>query len=281
MEYIEIAVEKAVRERKSVRTYEETKLSEEQKNKINKFIDNLNNPFGVNVNFYVTEKGLKKDGEKLGTYGVIKGATYFIGVSVKNTDLSLEAVGYEFENLILYITSLGLGSVWLAGTLNRDGFASALNIKEDEIFIAVSPVGYISDKKTLKENMMRKMIKADDRKQWDKMFFKDDFSGPLSKDDAGEYALPLEMVRLAPSAKNVQPWLILKKDNMYHFYVVYKGDNITEPSNAIKRTDLGIAMSHFHQMALELKLNGEFKKVEPKVQTPKNTQYLISWVCED
>lgn len=34
---------------------------------------------------------------------------------------------------------------------------------------------------------------------------------PLEKEEAGNYEAALEMVRIAPSASNKQPWRILKK----------------------------------------------------------------------
>ncbi|MDD6795076.1 MAG: hypothetical protein PUE01_06690 [Clostridiaceae bacterium] len=48
------------------------------------------------MNFHIIEKDLEAKGERLGTYGVIKVATTFLGVSVENTELGLEAAGYEF-----------------------------------------------------------------------------------------------------------------------------------------------------------------------------------------
>lgn len=50
----------------------------------------------------------------------------------------------------------------------------------------------------------------------------------------------------------------------------------------IKKVDLGIALSHFHQTALEHGLVGHFEKVEDiKIQIPENTNYIISWKIEE
>lgn len=51
------------------------------------------------------------------------------------------------------------------------------------------------------------------------MFTLNDFNTPLSKEEAGEYQAALEMLRLAPSATNAQPWAVVKEGNHFHFFV--------------------------------------------------------------
>lgn len=53
-------------------------------------------------------------------------------------------------------------------------------------------------------------------------FLIEDFHTPLTQDMTGAYAQPLEMVRLAPSAKNAQPWRVRRTGDAYHFYADYK-----------------------------------------------------------
>lgn len=275
---INIPIEQTIKKRNSVRTYEERKLSIEDKEKLIAFADNLSNPFGEKVKFHLVEKTTEPNGEKLGTYGVIKGASSFIGASVANTEFGLEALGYEFENLILYATHLGLGTVWLAATFSRDSFSSAMGIKEDELFPAISPVGYPVGKKRLKESVMRKIMKSDQRKPWDTLFFKNNFSTPLTEMEAGVYAVPLEMLRLAPSATNAQPWRLVKDGDIFHFYETHK-PNTGEEEKLIKRVDLGIGIGHFHQTSLEHGLTGKFEKISQQhIKIPQNTKYIVSWV---
>lgn len=275
---IDIPVEQTIKKRNSVRTYEERKLSIEVKEKLLAFADNLSNPFGEKVNFHIIEKSTEPNGEKLGTYGVIKGASSFIGASVANTEFGLEALGYEFENLILYATHMGLGTVWLAATFSRDSFASAMGIKEDELFPAISPVGYPVAKKRLKESVMRKIMKSDQRKPWDTIFFKDNFLTPLTEKEAGLYAVPLEMLRLAPSATNAQPWRIIKEGDILHFYETHNS-NASEDEKSIKRVDVGIGIGHFHQTALERGLSGRFeKRSKQSIEISQNIKYIVSWV---
>ena len=277
---LNIPVEETIRKRVSTRTYESRKLSADDKEKILKEISQLTNPFGENVRIHLIEKNTAANGEKLGTYGVIKGAKTFLGVTTDKTEFGLVAAGYQFENLVLIATSMGLSTVWLAGTFSREQFEKAMDIQKDELFPAISPIGYAADKRSITENLMRKTMKSDMRKPWGELFFLDSFGNELSHEEADRYADPLEMLRLAPSATNAQPWRVVKKQNAYHFFETYK-KNAGEEEKMIKKVDLGIALSHFHQTALEQGLVGQFKKMDNTgINIPENTTYIISWEME-
>ena len=256
---MEFPVEQMVKTRYSVRTYNGMPLADEDRKKILSYADSLSNPFGVKVAFRFLEKS-EQSTEKLGTYGVIKGTKLFIGATVPDTKFALEALGYDFEKLILYATSLGLGTCWLAGTFNREGFAAAMGVKENEIFPAVSAIGYPAEKRSVTESLFRKMLKSNQRKPWNQLFFNGVFSTPLSEADAGEYAQPLEMLRLAPSASNKQPWRVVKSGHMYHFYEEKDQGYGNKLSFDVQRLDVGISLSHFHLTAIEKRINRKVRE---------------------
>ena len=274
---LSIPVVETIQKRHSVRTYESKSLLSQDREALLMYMEQLNNPFGVPVHTYIIDQKLNAGGEKLGTYGVIKGASTFLGVSIPDTKLAPLAAGYEFENLLLLVTHMGLGTVWLAATFNRDSFASAMKIPKDELFLAISPVGYPAAKRSLTETMMRSTMRSSSRKEWKELFYQADFHTPLTRDMAGVYAQPLEMVRLAPSAKNAQPWRVCKTENAYHFYADYKS-GLSKAEETIKQVDLGIALSHFHQTSLELGLKGGFEQIpQEDVNLLENIHYIISW----
>ena len=113
----------------------------------------------------------------------------------------------------------------------------------------------------------------------EKIFFLNDFEHSLSKDDAGTYEQSLEMLRLAPSSTNAQPWAVVKEENKFHFFCDYK-NNINEDMRKIKHLDLGIALSHFHQTAMADGLTGKFEIEDIKFTTPENMHYVISYVAK-
>ena len=116
---LDFPAEQTIKERRSVRTYQEKSVSAEDKEKLMAYAASLSNPFGVHVSFHLLETKDASNSQKLGTYGVIKGTKVFIGVTVPAGEFALEAVGYDFEKLILYATHLGIGTCWLAGTFIR------------------------------------------------------------------------------------------------------------------------------------------------------------------
>lgn len=278
---INFSIEESVKKRYSVRNYKEQEVELDKRKAIESFINSLDNPFGKKVNFHYLDNREMKDEEKLGTYGVIKGAMQYIGTTIKLEPMALEALGYELEAVILYLAHLGLGTCWLGGTFNRKGFAKAMNIEEDEIFPIITPYGYAATKKHIKEIVMRKMIKADQRKEWNQLFYINDFQTPLAKEKAGDLEVPLEMVRLGPSASNKQPWRILLKDNACHFYE-YKQPGYSDSfPYDIQRVDMGIAAAHFDFSVKEKGLKGYFDtKCVPELELPDHMEYVFSWIRE-
>lgn len=277
---LNIPIEETIKKRTSVRTYEALKLTSSDMEKIRREIEQLTTPFGANVTIQIIEKDTNMNGEKLGTYGVIKGAKTYLGLITENTEMGLLAAGYQFENLILFATNMGLATVWLAATFSREQFEKVLDIKENQLFPAISPIGYGSNKKSLTESVMRKTMKSDQRKPWETLFYMNNFETVLERSNAGRYENALEMLRIAPSATNAQPWRVLKIDNTYHFFITFKS-NTGEDEQMIKKVDLGIALSHFHQTALENNLSGHFEKVDfidKELRLPPNTNYMISWM---
>ena len=285
-------VEKTVLKRRSVRTYDKRKVALSMREEIMAYAEALENPLGPKVTFKLLDKAADPKGDKLGTYGIIKGAELYVGAKIHDEEYAPEALGYDFEKLVLYLTDRGLGTCWLGGTFNKGAFAEAMDVKEGEIFTIVSPVGYAAAKMSLTEKIMRKGSGGDKRMPWDQLFYKGraDFGEALTEADAGEYASALEAVRWAPSAVNRQPWRIVAEIadgavdeagiRAFHFYQAGIKDDDTG-SVQMHRIDLGIAICHFHLAALEKGLKGRFERVEPAdIEAPENTAYIVTWRCE-
>ena len=118
----------AVESRYSVRSYSHKILTPELKDHLLGYAEKIENPFDAAVRLQFVEKKLAANGEKLGTYGIIKGTDSYIGVTVAEGEASLEGLGYSFEQFVLYAASLGLGTCWLGGTFNKSAFAQAMDI---------------------------------------------------------------------------------------------------------------------------------------------------------
>ena len=274
-----IDVKKAVQDRVSIRSYEERSLTKEDKSKLMDFNASLTNPFGVDVKVQYISKDKGVEDVQLGTYGTIRGAKDFLAITVKDQPYAMEAVGYQFENLVLYATDMGLGTVWLAGTFNRKDFKNVIEISDEDLFPCICPVGYPGQKRSFIEKITRASLGSKKRKEWDKLFFLDDFSKSLTKEDAGRYTDALDMLRLAPSATNAQPWAVVKEGDKFHFFCNYK-NSINNDVKKIKHLDLGIALSHFHQTAMSDGLNGKLEVSDIDFDVPENMHYIITYIAK-
>ncbi|KAF5059125.1 putative TM nitroreductase [anaerobic digester metagenome] len=267
----------AIRQRTSVRNYSDQVVEAEKHHALRDFVQSLDNPFHHPIQFHFLDLTASSEGEKLGTYGVIQGARHYLGATLTEGPHAMLALGYEMELAILYLTHLGLGTCWLGGTFDRKGFAQAMAIAPGESFPIITPYGYAAAKKHLKERAMRKVIQADQRKPWEQLFFQDNFQTPLTKEAAGAYSVPLEMVRLGPSASNKQPWRVLLHETIFHFYESKAvGYSAAFPYD-IQEVDLGIAAAHFHCSALELGLPGTITLSPPDLPCPDPMIYRFSW----
>ncbi len=180
-----------IKKRTSIRTFDKKEISRDIIDKLIGFINNIEQDYG-NYRFPMIHSNV--DG-KVGTYGVITGGNTYICGIVKKDNPYLVELGYLFEKIIIFATSLNLGTCWLGGTFNRSEFAEKVGLTPDEVFICASPIGYSAEKKSIKEKAMRKMAKSDHRKDFNEIFF-DVGLNPLNKEKLGIYGEALEMVRI-------------------------------------------------------------------------------------
>lgn len=276
-----LPITEVIKSRISIRSYDGRSLEEKDKDKLLSFISNLKGPFDAKVRLnLIDSSAVQKDSNiKLGTYGMIRGASTFIASVVDEGKMNLEELGYELEKLVLYATSLGLGTCWLGGTFKKGEFAKAMKLKEGELLPIVSPVGYPSEGKNLFASLVRTVAGSKNRKSFDEIFFNGDFQKGLSKEDAGTFSTALEMVRLAPSASNKQPWRIVKDNDDFHFYLCHAKGYSNSLGFDMQRIDIGIAMCHFDLTLKEIGIEGKWVKCTPSFNSiDNNTEYIISYV---
>ena len=260
--------------RRSVRSYTGEPLSKEHSEAITNYIANLKAPFGTDVRIEFIHTQIDNGRIKLGTYGYIKGASDFITLSYTPSPLAEEGAAYLFEQVILFCTGLGLGTCWLGGSFSRKDFKGQISLKPNEKLRIVSPVGYPGNKKHLIEKLMGAEGNHKSRKPFGTLFFNNTFNTPLSEEAADIYKTPLEMVRIAPSANNSQPWRILLDGNSIHFY--HRHTTL----GGFSATDIGIALCHFEQSCIEIGIIGRLEVLPAPTDnnTPKDFKYTISWI---
>ena len=268
-------IEELVRSRRSVRTFDGREISPDDLERLSSFIKQIENPYDVPVEFKLLDG--KKQELKC---PVVSGTHLYIGVKAPRMPHMEEAVGYSFEMMVLYAQSLGIGTVWVGGTMDRAAFERAMTLSQDERMPCMSPLGYPAKKMSIKESMMRKAIKADSRNPFESLFFDASFDSPLTAEKAGELAYPLEMVRWAPSAVNKQPWRVVADKNAVHFYLKRTKGFISEAVGDMQKIDLGIALCHFALAAKENGLDVHFSINDPGIPADKDCEYIASYLMD-
>lgn len=130
----------------------------------------------------------------------------------------LENVGFLFQQMDLYLQSVGLGVCWLGmGKLNP---RSAPEVKGMQ-FVIMLAFGHP------KGDQLRRDGKGFRRKSLEQI---------SDKADAG-----LEPARLAPSSVNSQPWYFAHEGDSIHVYCTQKG-----MTGCMNRIDMGIALAHLY-----------------------------------
>lgn len=258
-------------DRRSVRTFDGRPLSADDRAEIEKLISEADNPFDDSAEFMI----LDSSEHKLRSPVIVGCDTYIAGKCRKDDTTAALGFGYALESLMIKAWRLGIGSVWLAGTIDRPAFEKAAMLKTGEVLPAVSPLGYAADKQSLREKMMRSGLKADERISFEELFFRNDFSHGLTPDEAGIFEKPLNAMRLAPSAANKQPWRAIVCADKVHFYKKrsIKGNSLGD----IQTVDMGIGLAHFKMLADETGLRGHFSFDEPSIPVEADTEYIASF----
>lgn len=274
-----------MKNRQSIRTFDSEQLLDVHVSLIQDYIQNETNfigPFGnkSKIEFVQVTKNTSAKGVKLGTYGFIKNPKgYLVGVT-KNSKDSLIDFAYALHKLLLILVGQGIGICWMGGTFNRNSFEKEILIEEGEFIAGISPIGYPKERARVFDKALRVAVKADNKKSWDKVFYDKTFDQPLISEEAGPLEVPIEMVRLGPSASNKQPWrLVLTEDKTScHFYIEHTPNYSDKLGYKMQYLDMGIAMCQFELACEELGIEGQWVQEIPDIKVPnEQIEYIASW----
>ena len=192
--------------RKSCRKYFDEKI---EMDSIIDFISTVK-PLNDNINYYY--EILNADEVKLRTRWR---APYYLALYSERKDNYLENIGFVFQQVSLFMQSMGIGSCWVG--------LGSLRVKNPEFVILIA-FGKSDD--------MTRDISSFKRKKLSEI-----------SDIEDERLIPAQ---LAPSAVNSQPWYFKHRDDVFDVFQIKQ--------NIVKRQflkkwnpiDVGIAISHLY-----------------------------------
>lgn len=258
-----MGIKEIIQTRKSVRTFDGRYISPEDKKKLCAYIKTIRNPYDIPVEFV----WLDKDEYGLSS-PVITNETAYLAGKVKKVPHCEEAFGYSFEKFVLYAWSLGIGTTWIGGTMQREMFEKAVNTGEDELMPIVTPLGYPAAERADVDKKLRRSVHGDERLPQSELYFDGDFFTPLNDKDALEL---LESVRWAPSAANNQTCRIVKIETRYHFYGKCPVEYCGAAAWDVHKIDVGIAICHLMSVT-----DGQFVISDPGIAADTELEYIAT-----
>lgn len=254
-------IQEIIEKRFSVRTFDESReLNNEVVEEIRQSITNASAPFEGKYIIDFKKFDLKGP-QRPSTYGTISGAGWYLLMGIHDDEMSALAAGYAMEEVVLKATGLGLGTCWMALTFKGSDFTKSTDMPVDEPLRIISPVGYPAKKRKMLESITRMTLGSAKRKPMGELFFDGDFGKPVTEDN--KFFKALSMMRLAPSAKNTQPWRALVRGNDVWFYYQHK--------TGASVLDLGIGLCHFDLARKEEGYEGVWEK---SISAPERQGYI-------
>jgi len=197
-------------------------------------------------------------GGKIGSYGVIRNAQCWLVLVYRDSDVfSAVNAGMVMENMVLWLTSQGLGTCWVGGTFSLSYVSKYVAVRENDKIAAMVAAGEAAARDSLLSGIMKSAIGSRHRKKFEELF-KTEVDSPFRP--------ALEMMCLAPSSYNSQPWRGIESPaGVMNFY--------TSMNNSSGFLNLGIALSHFTYFAPK----GTWRVVEG-APLYKGAVYALSWI---
>ena len=231
--------------------------------------DLRSSPFGDDLQFVITD-------QQIGTYRLLKNPPcFFYGVGRPSSTFFL-SYGYLLEQTVLFITDMGLGTCWVGGYRTDQPLGG--NLQDGFLVGAIVAFGYAAPKQAMMERTIHGFIKPHRRKPNSELFSYVDFHTPIPENFPEAYINAIEMVRIAPSAANLQPWRLVIAESLQtaHFYRQRTAASKFYERKQLQRIDMGIAMCHFELALSDAGISGKWVIEDPGISS-SGADYVVSW----
>jgi len=236
MKSLNDSIYSAIFSRQSIRSYSDTTITPEILEKLKKFV--------LEVPPLLISKPVAFD---IQTH---KGSTMKLAVYAESDPESYINLAFMLEQIALFLQTNGIGTLWNA------------TIRSDKKQYQGLPHGVCLVFGIPKGNLVRTDISQFDRKNPEEISNKPEL--PL-----------IEAVRLAPSARNRQPWYLVCEQNCIHFYCSEGGFLDKTLLRNLHWFDLGIAVCHA-VLALKHEGSSPVATIKPSIPERKGYIYGIS-----
>ena len=205
-----------ITKRRSVRKYTAMPAEPEKLEALRAFMDTAKPLYPeIQVSWQVVDR------EQVRVFCPVK-TPQLVAVYSENKDGYLENAGFLFQQMELYLQSVGLGVCWLGLGKPREKLNKT---PEGMEFVILLGFGY------------------PDGEQYRQLY---QFQRKCLAEIADREDIRLEPARLAPSSTNSQPWYFTHEGDKIHAYCSRKGLAHHVGLGAMNRIDMGIAFAHLY-----------------------------------
>ncbi|HYF75097.1 MAG TPA: nitroreductase family protein [Candidatus Nitrosocosmicus sp.] len=237
--------------RKSTRKYSPDALTPDELQAVRAIIDTAEKLYSnIEMTIHLVENGPQLHDllpGVIGSYGRVKAPHYLI-VSSEQKEGFQQNIGFTLQGIVLALTTMGLATCWLGGTIKDGLLDGIIGIPEGQSPQLMVAFGYPAKGKS----PFRRSSSEAKRK---------DISEITSGSMDITWSRIVSAVRLAPSAVNNQPWRLVFKEGKVNVYSARTGNFITKhllrPLNLI---GIGIALCHAMVAARHFSRNIRFTK---------------------
>jgi len=241
-----VDIYRAIQLRVSVRRFLNKPLSREILDQISKIIASVqtlsaDNLFQAPLYHVLPGDNLTRT---LGAYSNIVNPPHYLAPYIIGDDHPLVDLGYRIEQIVLHLTSIGLGTCFLGTISRQERVRQIINIPENSVIGAFLCIGWPASSGVghFLNRMLHRSTGAQNKHPLEKIFFWEDFSHPSIPPDWLEKYI--EAARLAPSAVNTQPWRLLWRDDWLFLYVLCNNPRYGPRNQDYRLYDGGICMAN-------------------------------------
>ena len=259
--------------RKSTKQYSQKKVKKELLEEVKNIcsqITYLNKE--LNIKAHVIDRG-HLISFLMGKNCKVKSPHYIIITSDKGEDY-LQNIGYAMEEVVLKLTSLGIATCWLECNIKREDILEFVDLESEEDLDANETEEENIEKEENLENPYS-IIAFGYPKEGEKLFKNNKnadrkrINHVCKKLDKSLEKI-VEPLRLAPSMKNSQPWILYNKENNVHLYEEKQKKNLSDTN----KISMGIALRHFDIACKEFGVDVNYLKMNTKKKLGK--EYYIT-----
>jgi nitroreductase len=179
----------------------------------------------------------------IGSYGLVQNPPHLlVGVLPQESALARLDLGYVLEQIVLEATRAGLGTCWVTGSYDAQHTRDEVGLAIGEVAAAVCALGYPAEGRwgRLHDHTVRRLARGHRRKPLTEIVFSRHWGQHWTPSDADSGLVDLlEYARLAPSARNRQPWRF-----------IITPDQVVLTLTHSAPIDGGIVMAHFALAAI-------------------------------